>query len=225
MYGSPLGEIITYMGYDFFPGTFTSTPLVDQFRYYLADHSRLPEMGDFYVGDGSSYLVVVSDGDDTCEGDSVSVDTIVADLGRLAGDLVTTYNIRSFAIGFGDTSGDMAREFNAIASHGGTAFTEFFPVDEPGELQAAFDAISSSIVSCIYDIDEPDATADPNEVNFYFDGDVVGFDVLCENGWRWTEASSETHPQVEFCGDACRRLTEGEVSEIEARFGCDTIVW
>lgn len=182
-------------------------------------------MGDFYIGDGNSYLVVVSDGDDTCEGEDVSVGSIVTDLGTLARGLVDTYNIRSFAIGFGDTSGDMASELNAIASNGGTDFASFFPVDEPGELQAAFDAISTSIASCVYDIDEPDATADPEAVNFLFDDVIIGYDVLCENGWHWTDASTDEHPQVEFCGDACRRISEGEVSEIQARFGCATIVW
>jgi hypothetical protein len=217
-----------YMGYEFLPGAFTSTPLVDQMRYYLEDRSSTPGMGDFYAADDQSYLVVVSDGDDTCEGDTEDpsrVDGIVDELGRVARELVSRWHIRSFAIGFGDTSGDMARELNAIAENGGTAFTSFFPVGEAGAIQAAFDAISSSIVSCIYDIDEPDAAADPDEVNFYFDGEVVGYDPACADGWRWTDASTPEHPQVEFCGAACTRLSDGEVSEIEARFGCATIVW
>ena len=221
-------SIVEYMSYEFLPGIWTSTPLVDQMRYYLADRSTTPGMGELYINDGHSYLVVVSDGDDTCEGDRDDPDNvaeIVAELGRIARDLVTSYGIRSFAIGFGDTSGDMARELNAIASNGGTEFTEFFAVTESGELQEAFDAISSSIVSCIYDIDEPDATADPAEVNFYFDDDVVGYDPTCTNGWRWTDESTDEHPQVEFCGPACENLIGGGVSEIEARFGCATIVW
>jgi hypothetical protein len=85
----------------------------------------------------------------------------------------------------------------------------------------AFDSISSSIVSCIYDVREPSATADPGLVNFYFDGEVVGYDPACTDGWRWTD---DTHLQVEFCGAACEQLEDGEVELIQARFGCATIL-
>ena len=215
--------IIEYMSHDFLPGAFTSTPLVEQMRFYLDDHST--SMVDFYSGDDQSYLVIVSDGDDTCYGDPEDpemVDAIVAELGRVADELVDTWHIRSFAIGFGDTSGDMARELNAIASNGGTEFTEFFSVDEAGELRGALDSISASIMSCVYDVSDHDAVADPDEVNFYFDSDLVGYDPTCSNGWRWTDA---THLHVEFCGASCACLREGEVVDVEGRFGCPTVIW
>jgi hypothetical protein len=216
-------RIIEYVNLDVVPESFGMTPIVDQMRYYLADHSA--DMPDFYSNDGNSYLVIVSDGDDTCEGDREdpeNVSLIVSELTSVTSDIVDTWGIRSFAIGFGDTSGDMARELDAIAANGGTEFTTFFPVTEDGALQAAFDTIASSLVSCFYEIDEPDATADPNQVNFYFDGEVVGYDVTCANGWRWTD---DSHQEVEFCGTACTRLMEGGVTTIEARFGCATILW
>jgi len=53
----------------------------------------------------------------------------------------------------------------------------------------------------------------------------VGYDALCGDGWTWTTESTPEHPQVEFCGSSCTRLKAGEVSDIEARFGCSTIVW
>ena len=215
--------IIEYMSHDFLPGAFASTPLVEQMHYYLEDHRTT--MVDFYSGDDLSYLVTISDGDDTCYGDPEDpemVDAIVAELGRVADELVDTWHIRSFAIGFGDTSGDMARELNAIASNGGTEFTEFFSVDEAGELRGALDSISASIMSCVYDVSDHDAVADPDEVNFYFDSELVGYDATCSNGWRWTDAS---HLQVEFCGASCARLREGEVADVEGRFGCPTIYW
>jgi hypothetical protein len=214
-------QIIDYMGLTYLPGTFTSTPLLRQMQYYQADHSA--EMADFYSGDGKSYLVVVSDGEDTCDvSEGTDIDAYIAQLGTVTADVLATRGIRSFAIGFGDTSGTMAEELNAIASNGGTPFTEFFPITADGALVAALDAISSEIVSCVYDIEEPDATADPDSVNFYFDGVVVGYDDACVNGWRWTDA---THLQVEFCGATCDQLSTGVVERIEARFGCDTIVW
>jgi len=218
-------EIIDYMNLSYLPGTFTSTPLLRQMQWYDTDRSA--EMPDFYANDGASYIIVISDGDDTCdaEGDPPDPGPVISGLETTTAHLRDTYGIRSMAIGFGDTSGTMADELNSIAANGGTIFTSFFAITEAGALQDALDEISSTIVSCIYDIDEPDATADPDEVNFYFDDDVVGYDPTCTNGWRWTADSTAEHPQVEFCGASCEQLSEGEVETISARFGCATIVW
>ena len=155
------------------------------------------------------------------------IDAIVASLETVTASIFATYNIRAFAVGFGDTGGTMARELNAIAANGGTGHTTFFEVDSPGDLVAHFDTIASEIVSCVYAIEEPSATADPEEVNFYFEltsgtEEVIGMDAGCTNGWRWTDG---THTMVEFCGPQCDRLRAGEVENIAARFGCSTVVW
>jgi hypothetical protein len=214
--------ILEYMGHEFLPGTFTNTPLLRQMRWYDSDRSaELPEL---YANDGASYLLLVSDGDDTCDGEE-DPGPVISGLADATAHLRDTYGIKSIAIGFGDTSGAMADELNAIAENGGTVFTEFFSITEAGALQAALDEISSTIVSCIYDIEEPNATADPAQVNFYFDDEVVGYDEDCVDGWRWTAASTPDNPQIEFCGTTCERLSAGEVTEIEARFGCATELW
>jgi hypothetical protein len=224
----PLGRVAisgpaisAYMAYDFLPGSFTSTPLLRQMQWYLTTGpTAVPE---FFADDGASYLLVVSDGEDTCDapGDPPDPGPVITGLRETTGRLLSERGIKSFAIGFGDTSGSMADELNAIAANGGTPFTRFFPVDEPTALVAAFDAISSSIVSCVYDIEEPSATADPDEVNFYFDGEVIGYDPACTDGWRWTD---DSHLQVEFCGTSCETLKDGDVERISATFGCATIL-
>ncbi|NMC70899.1 MAG: hypothetical protein GYA57_12665 [Myxococcales bacterium] len=214
--------ISAYMASEFLPGTFTSTPLLRQMPWYRDQGPTV--VPEFFDDEGASYIVVVSDGADTCDdtGDPPDPGPVIAGLAAATRALYETHGIRSFAIGFGDTSGSMADELNAIAANGGSPFTSFFPVDDPTALVEAFDRISSEIVSCVYDIEEPDATADPDAVNFYFDGEVVGFDDPCENGWHWTD---DTHRQVEFCGTACDELKSGEVETIGARFGCATILW
>jgi hypothetical protein len=214
--------ISAYMAYEFLPGSFTSTPLLRQMEWYRdSGPTAVPE---FFDDEGASYIVVVSDGADTCDdtSDPPEPGPVIDGLAAATRTLLSTHGIKSFAIGFGDTSGSMADELNAVAANGGSPFTTFFPVDDPTALVEAFDRISSEIVSCIYDIEEPDATADPEAVNFYFDGEVVGFDDPCENGWHWTD---DTHRQVEFCGTACEQLKDGEVESIGAVFGCATILW
>jgi hypothetical protein len=214
--------ISDWLAQEIVPSTCGLTPLTEQLRYYASGHEAdVPEL---YEAAGNSYLVFVSDGADTCEGDSENPDVsaIVAEIGRLTRQIRDTHGIRSFAIGFGDTSGDMAAELNAIAENGGTEFTSFFPINDESALVEALDRIRTSVVSCTYDIDEPDATADPTAVNFYFDGDVVGMDDTCTNGWRWED---DGHGRVQFCGRSCERIRNGEVATIEARFGCSTVIW
>jgi hypothetical protein len=214
--------IMDYVNLEWVPQTFANTPLLWALQYYLDDHSDV--MPEFYQDDGSAYLVVLSDGADTCEDDADDPHTeeVIASIGAATRDLVSTRGIRSFAIGFGDTTGDMAGELNAIAENGDTEFTSFFPIAEEAALADAFERISTSVISCIYDIEEPSASADPNAVNFYFDGEVQGFDVTCDSGWHWTD---DTHLRVEFCGATCERLKTGTVESIQARFGCSTVVW
>ena len=152
----------------------------------------------------------------------------IAEVAAVTAEILEPHGIRSFAIGFGDTSGDMARELNAIAENGGTPFTSFIPIQEEGDIQAAFDDIASNIASCIYDLAPPGEGVDEDEVNFYFEtdtsppgGEVVGFDPTCTAGWRYTD---DTHLQIEFCGPHCQRLMDGEVNNVVARFGCETIL-
>ncbi|MBI5490845.1 MAG: hypothetical protein HY905_26160 [Deltaproteobacteria bacterium] len=217
------GPLISdYMALPYLPGTFTLTPLLRQMQWYRdTGPSVIP---DFYADDGNSYIVVVSDGEDTCdaEGDPPDPAPVISGLVAATTSIRTTHGIKSFAIGFGDTSGSMADELNAIAANGGSAFTTFFPIDDPTAIIDAFDSISSEIVSCVYDVGEPSATSDPDAVNFYFDGDVVGYDDTCTDGWRWADAE---HLRVEFCGATCDALKAGEVASIQARFGCATILW
>jgi hypothetical protein len=214
--------IIDYVNLEWVPTTFGMTPIVEQLRYYLTDRSA--EMPDFYANDGTAYLVVISDGADTCEDGAEDPDVamIVANLTDVTSRLVSERGIRTIAIGFGDTSGDMARQLNAIAAAGGSDFRSFFSITTDGGLAEAFARISTAIISCEYAIDDVDATADPEAVNFYFDSEPIGYDPTCAAGWRWTD---ENRDRVEFCGAQCEMLKSGEVSEVEARFGCATILW
>jgi hypothetical protein len=218
-------EIIQYMNYSFLPDSNGLTPLIDQLRYYLED--RRHEMPEFYSGDGSSYLLIVSDGAESCQttGAEGEAEAIAQEIGDVTAQILERHGVMSFAIGFGDTTGTMADQLNAIAENGGTLFQSFFPVSEEGALQEAFDKIAATIVSCVYDIGEPSAAADPDRVNFFFDGQPVGHDPTCMDGWNWTAESTPERPQVEFCGPSCERLMDGLVSQIGAEFGCSTFVW
>jgi len=148
--------------------------------------------------DVESFLLVVSDGADTCDpcgGYSGSAD----DLGDLSAALLEL-GVKTFVIGFGD--GAPVAELNAIAANGGLdpPFDEYIPASDQASLEDALNDVASSVVNCIYDIviqngnpEEIDASQpifvdngtktpvvseidDRMQGNGYFNGDPSGVD-------------------------------------------------
>jgi hypothetical protein len=129
------------------------------------------------------------------------------------------HGIQTFVIGF--QTGSDSGQLDAIAQAGGTGMNTYITADDQTELQDALDTIVSSVISCTYELDSPDASADPDKVNFQFDGEVVPYDEDCVDGggWHWL---NDAHTKTEFCPDACDTLRTGEISEVTATFGCPT---
>lgn len=213
-------SIIAHMHDDTYPAFCGNTPLVNQLEYYATGPGPV-DAPELYIEDGDSYLVVISDGQDEGCFDGDPVDALTA----LAGQLVTERDIRSIAIGFGDTSGAMADQLNAIAASGGTSFDTFLAAEDGAALEAALGDIAGVVNTCRYVIDDVDPSASPELVNFYIDGEVVPMDPGCSEdtgmGWHWYD---DAHTTVEFCGDLCDRIKRGEISCISATFGCSTYI-
>jgi hypothetical protein len=178
--------------------------------------------------------MVVSDGADSCgtdcanppvDADDPKDDTEPEDMEQITSDLLSL-GIKTFAVGFGSNvagSGVSQEQLNAIAENGGTPFTEYFQAEDPEDLENAFDQIAAAVIPCTFEIDDPDPSADPDKVNFYFDGEVVGYDEDCANGEGWTWVDAE-HTEVEFCDAACTQLRTTGVDLVSATFGCPTII-
>lgn len=197
-----------------------STPLLCGMRNFT-NPAYAPSFVD--SSQGSSYLLVISDGGDYCGTQCVAgsgvLDPVLPHLGPLTAELLDNFGIKTHAIGFGD--GFDSDELEAIVRAGGTGRQTFFDAADGPALQSVFEEIAQSVVSCVYELGEtPSASRD--DVNFYFDGDPVGLDQGCANGagWRWSDGSQQ---KVEFCPGACARLQQG-VSTISATFGCPTQV-
>jgi len=213
-------SIIAHMEDPDYPQFCTFTPLVNQMAYYDTGPgpAGAPEL---YMDDGANYIVVISDGEDEGCFDGSPATA----LGEHTRSILETHDIRSFAIGFGSTSGEMAAELNAIASNGGTDHTTFLHAEDGDALAAALESIASTIITCTYVLDDVSPAADPDNVNFYLDGVVVPMDEGCTedsgSGWHWLD---DEHTSVEFCGDRCTAIKEGEVGSISATWGCPTII-
>jgi hypothetical protein len=80
----------------------------------------------------------------------------------------------------------------------------------------------SSIASCSFELRDPNASADPDKVNFFFDGTPVPYDADCAvgDGWKWND---DSHSAITFCANACKKLNEGEVATVSAEFGCEQV--
>jgi hypothetical protein len=124
--------------------------------------------------------------------------------------------VKTYAVGF---MGANVGELQAIATAGGT--TQPYFADQAQELHQALQTIAADVVSCEYALPGLDPNADPNQVNFYFDGQLVGYDDGCQvgTGWTWVDPN---HTMVRFCQDACDRLKDHLVNTVTATFGCLT---
>ena len=203
-----------------------STPLYCGLSAFLdTDYAPL-----FNDAAANRYVVVVSDGADLCgEGCCTAINpiahpecTATADeFAALAQSLVDV-GTRIVVIGFG--SGVEADQLNAIASNGGMdpPYNQYIVANDDVTLSAAFTEIANDVITCVYNVDSPDATEASDEVNFYFDGAVVPYDEGCAVGTGWTWAN-EAHTQVEFCSVPCAELQSGAVVNIKATWGCPTI--
>lgn len=195
-----------------------STPLLAAMKKFLTT-ANAPR---FLSQDATSYLIIVSDGDDTCAGGFFQMGATAAQLSSAASSLLKQRGVRTFVIGFGD--GASPTKLNAIAAAGGTGIKQFINAMDRQELTDALNQIGSSVVSCVYDLGgQSNASADPDKANFYFDDEVIGRDDGCAHGsgWQWANGAKT---RVEFCKNACERLQAGQVDNISVTFGCKTII-
>jgi len=213
------GDIIDWLGVNA-PVSGSGDPLVMEMDKLLTDAAYAPGFTSDTLP-GERYLVVVSDGDDCC-GPSGTYNCGVSYVTEIV-DRTTQLlaaGIKTIAIGYSESAD--AAAMDAIAANGGSEFTSYLSANDEEALIDAFETIGGSIVSCIFEIEEPDASADPDNVNFYFDDVVIPYDEDCAagTGWTWVD---EAHTTVQFCDAACAQLQGGGVESVSAMFGCPTV--
>ena len=116
-------------------------------------------------------------------------------------------------------SGPYAALLDKLAVAGGAArptSPRYYRVDstDAAALEVALRAIAAKVTaSCELPINPP--PADPTRLNVFFDDVVLPADPV--NGWRY-EAG-----KVTLLGEACQRLTAGEVLGLRVVAGCPTV--
>ncbi len=195
------------------PNSDGNTPLCVAIKKFT-DPTYAPRLSSL---DAESYLLVVTDGKDYCGGTDCDGDSDGASPANMAAattDLLAQ-GIRTYAIGF--LTGEGLGQLEAIAQNGGTGMSTYIEASNQTDLQNALNNIAAAITTCTYEIDPTGNDVDRDDVNFYFDGNIVYWDDNCQNGdgWMWTDA---TQTAVTFCDDACVVLDDGV--DVTVEFGC-----
>jgi hypothetical protein len=208
---------------------------------YLADRLVDGEL------EGNTFVVLFTDGAETCDVDDMGQPTSVFDdfLGKKVGD-ATLFNIRTFVIGAPGSEGDRA-SLSEIAFQGLTAsdgdcshgnenakkgdchFDMTDSEDFVGDLADALGKITNDkALSCVYDV-PTDGAVDLGKVNVTFvpeKGEAV--DILrddskdCDDGaegWQYIDDFSK----ITLCGDICDQVRD-EDGAIRIVLGCPTQV-
>lgn len=190
--------------------TLQTTPLLLAMNNFL-DASYAPN----FMSEGADpYLVVVSDGADSCS------DVSAADMTNVTSDLLAN-GVRTFAIGFGDgVNAEGAAQLTAIAEAGGTPFDTYFNAQDENELNQALESIGEAvIVSCRYALGEVSAEANREWTNIYFDGEPLRRGESCDGDADWTWGNADM-TIIEFCQDACTLLEDGKVDNLNVVIMC-----
>ena len=176
----------------------------------------------FLDGTGGSYLVIISDGMDTCSSDGVfrqDQGASAEELAAVTTNLRNLFGIRTIVIGFGE--GVDPAQLNAIAQAGGTRFTSYLQAGNGDELTSALSQIAETVVvSCQFQVgtfSNPDI--DFGRVVVTMDGAQVRRDDGCKSGegWTWT---SNAHTAIEFCANTCQQIESGNVGGIKVELAC-----
>ncbi len=171
----------------------------------MANYHNPSYAAGFPEPDTDSYLVVIVGSIPSCGGGTAATFTTMT--AQLLVD-----QIKTFAIGFNYSS---SAQLDAIAAAGGMPAPYNVPliVTDSVTLQNAFSDIAQVTFTCIFNVQAP-ASADPDNINFYFDDAVVshhdgrhgsGDDRLCVHA---------AHTQMEFCPVSCDDIKDGDPPDI-----------
>ncbi len=124
--------------------------------------------------------------------------------------------IRTFVVGI-PGSAQYGLLLDQLATIGGSARVgepKYYRIDDMESLSATLREIGTQVlVTCDFVLDQ--APPEPSLVNVYFDQEAIAYDA--EDGWTWTGAQT-----LSVHGEACDRLEEGAVGQVQVVAGCPT---
>jgi len=158
--------------------------------------------------DRQNAILLLTDGAESedCIDDDIDAATSAAALREQSPSVLT------FAVGFAGANED---ELGDIANEGGTRESYF--ANDAADLEDALSQIAQSVASCSFALDQ--TPADEAKIYVFFNRDPAGIQPDPEDGWTY-DASRNA---IEFVGEACDRLRDGQVADIDIVYGCNMV--
>jgi von Willebrand factor type A domain len=160
------------------------------------------------------YIVLATDGAPTCLGDSAQMRDDARAIAAIEEAAAAGFN--TYVIGIATAPADNDT-LNRMAEAGGTArpgATRYYPASNRAELNAALDAITASLITCVFPLAH--RPPDPSFVTVTVGGAPILRDPSHRQGWDYS--NGETAIQV--YGQACESLKKGTVQGAGIFYGC-----
>jgi hypothetical protein len=163
------------------------------------------------------YLVLVTDGQPTCAGPGpamgVPVDPLLASVDALSA--AAGAGIKTFVIGISATQ--FTANLNRLAEAGGMPRAlepRYYPAENRADLDAALQAISVAITSCVFPL--VTRPLDPDFVGVTVGSMRVPRDLDHIDGWDYVNNGTA----IEIYGPGCDALATGAAQNADIQFGC-----
>ena len=166
----------------------------------------------------ANFVVLVTDGLPTCPNGNGLPNAQDDALALLAVQTLFSHDVGTFVIGLGENlNNSNPGLLNDMADAGGhprAGADKYYPANNQADLEAAFRDIAKVVMSCHLDL-----AVVPEEPDFlwvYFDGQPIPRDRAHISGFDY----DETNNRIDFYGEYCDQLKNGEVISVEVKMGC-----
>jgi hypothetical protein len=160
------------------------------------------------------YIVLATDGAPTCLGDSAQMRDDTRAIAAI--EAAAAAGFKTYVIGITTAASDN-QTLNRMAEAGGTArpgATRYYPAGNRAELTAALDAITASLITCIFPLAH--RPPDPSFVAVTVGGTQIPRDLSHSQGWDYSNAEGA----IQVYGPACESLKKGTVQGAGIFYGC-----
>jgi hypothetical protein len=162
----------------------------------------------------SKYIVLATDGAPTCLAESPDMRDEARAIAAIAEAAAAGF--KTYVIGIATAAADVDT-LNRMAEAGGTArpgSTRYYPATSRAELAAALDAISTSLVTCVFPLAHQ--PPDPSFVTVTVGGKPILRDLQHQQGWDYVSGGAG----VQIYGTACESLKKATVAGAGIYYGC-----
>ncbi len=167
------------------------------------------------------YLLLATDGEPTCVGTSHDSDNAGPYAVQAVGDALAA-GFPTFVVGIATTKKNDNTRLDQLAMAGG-ASAHYFLADDATTLQAALQAITGQISSCLFPLATPPPVPnDPNKTGVYLGSSMakIPYDAGKAKGWAYTDS---TDAAIEIYGGWCSMIQTAGAGAVQIIFGCPMI--